>query len=102
MPRLINEFSDAYIGSSDPAHPLLSPLFHPGLSKLPYVYSATSNKDPMHDDAMMLRHKLKQEGVEITLREYNGYPHFFHILSQLKMSQQFMADLAEAIRSKCS
>jgi acetyl esterase/lipase len=55
----------------------------------------------MNDDAMMLRHKLKQEGVEVTLKEYDGYPHFFHILSQLKMSQQFMADLAQAIRERC-
>jgi acetyl esterase/lipase len=95
------EFLDAFIGNSDPAHPLLSPIFHTALSKLPYVYTATSNKDPMNDDAMMLRHKLKQEGVEVTLKEYDGYPHFFHILSQLKMSQQFMADLAQAIRERC-
>jgi acetyl esterase/lipase len=55
----------------------------------------------MNDDAMMLRHKLQQEGVEVTLKEYDGYPHFFHILSQLKMSQQFMADLAQAIGERC-
>jgi acetyl esterase/lipase len=51
---------------------------------------------------MILQHKLKQEGVEFTLKEYDGYPHFFHILSHLKASQQFMADLAQAIRERCA
>ena len=96
--HLLTHDLDAFTGSSDPAHPLISPGFHPKLSALPYVYSTTSNKDPLNDDAMMLRHKLKQEGVEVELREYDGYPHFFHILSHLQGSQRFMADLVDAIR----
>ena len=56
----------------------------------------------MHDDAVLLKHKLEQDGVEVTLNQYDGYPHFFHILSQLHASQKFMADLAEVIREKCA
>jgi acetyl esterase/lipase len=70
------------------------------MSKLPPVYSTTSNKDPLHDDAVLLKHKLQQDGVEVTLNHYDGYPHFFHLLSQLQASQKFMADLAQAIRER--
>ncbi|KAK3717617.1 hypothetical protein LTR37_005684 [Vermiconidia calcicola] len=93
---------NAYIGSSSPSDPLISPIFHPKLSQLPYVYLTTSNKDPLNDDALMFQHKLKAEGVQHTLNEYDGYPHFFHLLPHLEMSLKFMTDLTMAIRERCS
>jgi acetyl esterase/lipase len=56
----------------------------------------------MHDDAYMLRHQLRTAGVPHTLKQYDGYPHFFHILPQLEGSKKFMRDLEEAIREQCS
>lgn len=94
-------FTAAYFGASNPAHPLISPIFHPNLSQLPYVYTTAANHDPTHDDAYMLRHRLRQEGVPHTLNQYDGFPHFFHIVASLGMSRKYMADLAEAIREKC-
>ena len=88
----------AYIGSNDPSDPLLSPILHPKLSALPPVYMTTSNKDPLNDDAYMFKQKQKQEGVDVTLNEYDGYPHFFHMLPHLEASQRFMGDLATAVR----
>ena len=90
----------AYTGSHSPSNPLISPIFHSQLRQLPPVYLTTSNKDPLNDDAYMLQHKLKAEGIEIMLKEYDGYPHFFHMLPHLEMSQRFMTDLADAIRER--
>lgn len=91
---------DAYTGSNDPAHGLISPVFHAKLGHLPPVYMTTTNKDPLYDDAKILKHKLDELGVSCTMREYDGYPHFFHALPILKTTAQFNQDLAEAVREK--
>lgn len=92
----------AYIGSNDPANPLISPIFHPRLKDLPFVYFTTSNKDPANDEAKMLRHRLEELKVESVMKQYDGYPHFFHMLPMLKMTQTFYEDLAGAVRERCS
>lgn len=88
----------AFSGETSPDEPYLSPLFHRRLDQLPLTYVTTSNKDPLHDDANMLHHKLEQLGVANTLKQYDGYAHFFHMLPMLEASQRFMADLAQSMR----
>ena len=92
--------SKAYIGDHDPADPGISPIFHDKLGGLPPVYLTTSDKDPLNCDAEMMEYKLKRLGVDVELKEYKGYPHFFHVLP-LKATQRFNDDLAAAIRKRC-
>ena len=91
----------AYTGNAEPSNELLSPVLSPKLKDLPFVYMTTSNKDPLNDDAFMFQHAFQSAGGKGILKEYNGYPHFFHMLPHLEASQKFMADLAEAIREYC-
>lgn len=92
----------AYLGgNSDPSNPLISPIFHSHLSHLPPAYLTTSDKDPLHDDAEMFEHKLKEFGKDIEVKDYKGYPHFFHAVPVLTATKQFHEDLVEAVRKRC-
>lgn len=94
--------AEAYIGSNEPANPLLSPLFHEDLARLPPIYITTSDKDPLNDEAEMLNHKLASLDVDVAIKRYPGYPHFFHALPMLNMTKTFNEDLAQAVREQCS
>ncbi|PPJ61395.1 hypothetical protein CBER1_11342 [Cercospora berteroae] len=94
--------TEAYLGEeNDPSHPGISPIFDSYLSKLPPVYLTTSDKDPLHDDAEMLAHKLKELDKDIEGKEYKGYPHFFHAVPVLEAMKHFHEGLVEAVRKKC-
>lgn len=91
----------AYMGSHDARNPLISPIFHPVLAGLPPVYLTTSDKDPANDEAKMFHHRLTDVGVKSVLKEYDGYPHFFHAFPTLEITERFHVDLKEAVRREC-
>lgn len=94
--------SEAYLGKNNYAfNPLISPIFHSYLAKLHPVYLTTSDKDPLHDDAEMLQYKLKELGKDIEVKDYKGYPHFFHAVPVLEATKRFHKDLVDAVRKRC-
>jgi versiconal hemiacetal acetate esterase len=73
-------------------------LLHPDLAKLPPTYLVACGKDPTHDEILMLRDEMIEQGCQVECREYQGYPHFFFIVPILKASQEYLDNIVVKIQ----
>lgn len=87
---------DSY--GAEKTEPLWSHLLNPNLSKLPKVWLAAPTKDPTYHEMLMFFDKLKKEGVDVTMEEAKGYPHFFWMLPMMQKSQEFLNTWAGVVR----
>ena len=65
-----------YIGTHDPADPLLSPTCG-DLTGFPPVMAMTSTRDQLLSHTLLADLALRQAGVAVDLRVYEGMPHAF-------------------------
>lgn len=70
------QFAPAYLGASDPANPLISPLFADPVG-LPATFIQVGNDEILLDDSTRLETKMKAAGVEVQLEIWNGMWHVF-------------------------
>jgi len=78
-------------------NPYVFPALHPGLSRLPPVYQAVCEADPVRDDSMVLKYVLDQHGVPNKIDSWPGMPHYFWLFPQLKSSEEFHARVTEGV-----
>lgn len=83
---------------ASPTEPLFAILLHPALANLPPTYLVACDKDPTHDEVMMLNAEMKELGCKVDLKLYKGYPHFFFIMPLLKASQEYLEDIVKHIQ----
>ncbi len=57
--------------------PKISPLWHKDLSRLPQTEIITAEFDPVRDDGERLADRLRESGVPVTLKRYDGMVHGF-------------------------
>jgi len=77
-----------------------SPVFAPSLEGLPPAYVVTAGYDPLWDEGDAYARRLKQAGVETTMRHYPGQIHgFFTLGAQLPTADQAVTETAEYVRS---
>jgi acetyl esterase len=76
-------FVRSYAGQIDPSDIRISPLRAPDLSGLPPATILTAEYDPLRDEAETYADKLREAGVTVTLRRFDGQVHPFVIVAGL-------------------
>jgi acetyl esterase len=91
-------FWEHYVTSpSDGENPLVSPMRAPDLSGLPPAFIATAEFDPLRDDGENYADRLREAGVEATVKRYDGMIHgCYWMLGAIDASRTIHADVATA------
>jgi acetyl esterase len=85
------------------ADPLVSPMRAPSLAGLPPAFVVTAEYDVLRDEGEAFAAKLRDAGVVITLRRYDGMAHgFLRMVNLIATSRQAMDDIGRAISARCS
>ena len=87
----------SYVGSKDPANPLISPFLAKDFSFMPPAYVLTASHDPLRDEGQMYAERLQKEGVPCTYKCYEGMLHGF-----LNHTYMFPFDVGEQAVSDCA
>ncbi|MFF9160639.1 alpha/beta hydrolase [Streptomyces longwoodensis] len=72
----LRDYADLYLGTTDPAHPLASPLFA-DLTGLPPLLVQVGANEVLLDDAVRLAGRAGADDVDVTLEVGPGLPHVF-------------------------
>lgn len=82
-------FNEAYIGHvEDRTDPYLSPLYADSLAGLPPALILTAGFDPLTDSANAYAERLKEDGVNVTLKNYPSTIHGFMSIDLFSQQQQ--------------
>jgi len=73
----IDVMAAAYLGGSDAKSPLASPLFA-DLKALPPLLIQVGTEEALYDDALGLRTRAEQAGVEVSFESWGGMVHVWH------------------------
>ena len=93
-------FRDQYLTTEqDQQNPLVSPLLAPDLSGLPPALVITAEFDVITDEAKAYTERLKQAGVPVTYRCYEGMIHPFWGMAGMKRSENGINEAVAALRS---
>ena len=78
-----------------------SPMYFKHLERIPPVYIAVAENDPLHDEGVVFAEKLRQLGVPVTLETCQGMIHGFLQLEAMVPTQvsELIISLSKFIRS---
>jgi acetyl esterase len=84
---------------ADRADPRISVLRAPDLSGLPPAYVLTAGFDPLRDEGEAYAERMREAGVEVTLRRHPGLIHGFANMTAISAAANAaMGELAGAVR----
>ena len=89
-------FAGHYVGRTDPEDPRLSPLLAQVLEGLPPAVVVTAEYDPLRDEGEAYARALREAGVPVISRRYDGLIHGFFDLSALSPAA------ADAVHETCA
>jgi acetyl esterase len=85
----------------DGANPLAAPLLAPDLSGLPPALVITAEHDPLRDEGERYAERLRDSGVPVRLRRYDGMVHgFFAMSGILEAGKRAIAEAADFLRGR--
>lgn len=92
---------DHYLADpADGADPLASPLRAASLRGLPPALVISAEYDPLRDEAEAYAHRLRADGVPVTLTRYDGMVHgFFTMSGVLAEARSAMRQVADFLRT---
>lgn len=93
-------FTNHYIrGASDKLNPLVSPLVAADHSGLPTAIIVTAQFDPLRDEGEAYGEKLRQAGVSVKVRRYNGMIHgFVSLFAVISRGHEAVRDVGADVR----
>ena len=92
--------TQAYIGTSDPKQPLVSPLYA-DLRGLPPLLIHVGSDEVLLDDALGLDTRARAAGVDVTVREWPSMIHVWHwFLPMLDEAEQAVAEIGGFVRAR--
>ncbi|KIM92602.1 hypothetical protein OIDMADRAFT_139372, partial [Oidiodendron maius Zn] len=94
--RSMEIFQEAY--GANPHDECFSVLLNSRMKEFPPTYLVSCGKDPLRDDAYLLKYELDSHGVRNKLDYYDGLPHYFWIFPQLSQTSQFLENLINGFR----
>nr|WP_235533260.1 alpha/beta hydrolase [Paenibacillus sp. Leaf72] len=81
-------FNSMYLASADDAHsPLASPVYAEALQGLPEALVITAGKDSLAEEGSAYAEKLKQKGVKVLHKQYEGAAHGFTHYGDLAVAE---------------
>ncbi len=93
-------YVEQYVRShADVLDPRGSPLLAPDLSGLPPAFVAVCEYDPLRDEGKQYAHRMRDAGVDVTLRRYDGAIHGIFQMSRFtQIGARILDDCADALR----
>jgi acetyl esterase len=89
-----------YRGDADPADPELSPLRAADLAGVAPAFVTTAEFDPLRDEGEAYAERLREAGVPVTLKRYDGLIHGFYTLgAHIDDTSVAYDDVAAALRA---
>ncbi|GAA2345075.1 alpha/beta hydrolase [Dactylosporangium salmoneum] len=98
----LKPFNAFYLESgADPADPLVSPIKRADLTGLPPALIVTAQHDPLRDEGELYGRRLKDAGVDATVRRYAGAGHgFVQHFSRIPEYHRVFEETAAFLRSR--
>jgi monooxygenase len=90
-----------YVGTADPANPLISPLLA-DLHGLPPMLVHVGNDEALRDDSIRLAEKARAAGVEVSLQVWPTVPHVWQLLWRLPEARRSVAAAARFLHEASS
>lgn len=89
-----------YVNSpSDIDNPLCSPLKNPDLKGLPPTHIVTAGFDPLHDEGKLYAERLKEAGIPVTYKCYEGFIHaFLHMNDSVPAVETALQEISEIVK----
>jgi acetyl esterase len=86
--------------TADILDPRGSPLLAPSLAGLPPAFVAVCEYDPLRDEGKQYAHRMRDAGVDVTLRRYDGAVHGIFQMSRFtKIGARILDDCVDALRA---
>lgn len=79
---VLREWAEAYAGGENASHPLISPAYA-DFHGFPPLLIQVGDDEILLDDAVMLAEKAKSDGVDVTLKIWDGMWHVWQALGEL-------------------
>jgi acetyl esterase len=97
-------FLGHYLGpNDDPKHPSLSPHHSDDLSGVAPAFILTAEFDPLRDEGEAYAARLRESGVAVDLRRYDGMIHgFFQMGGVTPVADSAVSDAASRVRAALS
>ncbi|HWG74931.1 MAG TPA: alpha/beta hydrolase [Acidimicrobiales bacterium] len=97
-------FLSHYLGpDDDPKHPSLSPLYIDDLGGVAPAFIITAEFDPLRDEGEAYGARLRDGGVAVDLRRYDGMIHgFFQMGGVTPVADSAVSDAASRVRAALS
>jgi acetyl esterase len=87
-------------GAAHDTDPRAAPLHAPDLAGLPPALVMVAGHDPLRDEGLAYADRLKNAGVEVTLRHYEGQMHdFLWIMGAVDAGREAVNDVAAFVTS---
>ena len=80
LPTSLRRCADAYCGDADPRNPLMSPLYA-DLAGLPPLLLHVGSEEMLRDDSVRLAERATAVGVPVSLEEWPGMIHVWHLFA---------------------